>query len=78
MAEAQKEVEMSKHPLDHDHDRDEASVAKKYAQIEREQADQVTDPKVRAMTKAGHSDEEKSLASRIKKFLKIDRQRTET
>ena len=55
-----------------------ADRAKKYARVEREQADPITDPKVRAMNKGGHSDEDKSLATRIKKFLKIDRQRSDS
>ncbi len=42
---------------DHDRARDDAKVAKEYARIEREQADKATDPKVKAMVKAGHGDE---------------------
>ncbi len=33
---------MSKHPIDHDRNRDDARVAKQYARIEREQADDLT------------------------------------
>ena len=54
-----------------------AGRAKKYAQVEREQAEPTSDPKVNAMTKSAHADEDKSLTSRIKKFLKIDRQKSE-
>jgi len=65
---------MSKHPVDHDRGRDDAKVAKEYSRIEREQADRAADPKVRAMTKAAHSDEPATGDARLKSFLKIDRQ----
>ena len=55
-----------------------AKRAKKYARVEREQADPVTDPKVRAMTRGAHKDEDKAKPSRLKKFLNIDRQSTDS
>ena len=65
---------MSKHPIDHDHVRDNSQVAKQYSRIERETADKLTDPKVRAMAKAGHSDEAATEATRLRAFVKIDRE----
>lgn len=67
---------MSKHPLDHDHARDDAKVAKEYARIEREQAAGLTDPKVLRMTKDARKDEDKAAAARVTQFLKIDRKKT--
>jgi hypothetical protein len=67
---------MSKHPIDHDRARDDAKVAKQYSRIEREQADDLTDPKVRAMTKAQHEDE--APDARLRAFLKFDRERDDS
>lgn len=67
---------MGKHPIDQPRGRD-AKVAREYARVERKQAEPTSDPKVKAMTRAAHGDEDKSLVSRIRKFLKIDRQKTE-
>ncbi len=67
---------MSKHPIDHDRARDDAKVAKQYSRIEREQADDLTDPKVRAMTKAGHETE--APDARLRAFLKIDREQDDS
>jgi hypothetical protein len=66
---------MSKHPIDHDRARDDGKVAKEYARIDREQAEDVTDPKVRQMTRDAHRDEGKADNARVQKFLKIDRQK---
>jgi hypothetical protein len=74
----EKEMTMSKNPIDHDHDRDDAKVAKEYSRIEREQADEAADPKVKAMTKAAHGDEAATSDTRLKKFLKIDRETGES
>ncbi len=63
---------MSKHPIDHDRARDDSRVAKQYSRIEREQADDLTDPKVRAMTRAGHETEVDD--ARLRAFLKFDRE----
>jgi hypothetical protein len=65
---------MSKHQIDHDRARDNAKVAKQYSRIEREQADDLTDPRVRAMTKAGHKTE--APDARLRTFLKFDRERS--
>lgn len=65
---------MGKHPIDHDHERDDAKVAKEYSRIERQHASGATDPKVKAMTKAAHKDEPATQGTRVKKFLKIDRE----
>jgi hypothetical protein len=67
---------MGKHPIDHDRPRD-AKVVREYARVEREQADPITDPKVRAMTKAAHKDEPETNNRRVRKFLNIDRQKPE-
>ncbi len=67
---------MTKHPIDHDRARDDAKVAKQYSRIEREQADDLTDPKVRAMTKAGHETEADD--ARLRAFLKIDRKQDDS
>jgi hypothetical protein len=69
---------MSKHPIDHDHKRDDAKVAKEYARIEREHGAETADPKVRAMTKGAHAAEGEADATRVKAFLKIDRQKDES
>lgn len=69
---------MGKHPIDHDHERDDAKVAKEYSRIEREQASDGTDPKVQAMTRAAHKDEPAAGKTRVKKFLKIDREGSES
>jgi len=66
---------MSKHPIDHDRARNDAKVAKEYARIDREQAEDVTDPKVRQMTREAHRDEGKADSARVQKFLKIDREK---
>ncbi len=67
---------MTKHPIDHDRARDDSKVAKQYSRIEREQADDLTDPKVRAMTKAGHETEADD--ARLRAFLKIDRKQDDS
>ncbi|MEE8453598.1 MAG: hypothetical protein V3R90_02355 [Limibaculum sp.] len=67
---------MSKHPIDHDRARDDGKVAKQYSRIEREQADDLTDPKVRAMTRAGHATE--APDARLRAFLKFDRERDDS
>lgn len=59
-------------------DEETAREAREFARLEREKAEAVTDPKVRSMTRGAHKDEDKSLGSRIKKFLKIDRQKPES
>lgn len=64
---------MGKNPIDRDRHRD-SRPAREYARVEREQADPITDPKVRAMTRAAHSDEGKAEPSRLRKFLNILRQ----
>jgi hypothetical protein len=69
---------MNKHPIDHDRARDDSEVAKQYSRIEREQADDLTDAKVRAMTKAGHETEAKASDARLRAFLKIDRQQNDS
>lgn len=69
---------MSKHPIDHDHKRDDGKVAKEFTRIEREQGDEAADPKVRAMNKGAHADEGEADAARMKAFLKINRQRSES
>ncbi len=68
---------MGKHPIDQPRSRD-SKVAREYARVERQQGDPTSDPKVKAMTRAAHSDEDKSLVSRVKNFLKIDRQNPES
>lgn len=68
---------MSKHPIDHGKNGDDAKVAEEYARIEREQAEPIADPKVKAMTKATHKDEDKASAARLKKFLEIDKKKSE-
>jgi hypothetical protein len=67
---------MSKHPIDHDRARDDAKVAKHYSRIEREKADHLTDPRVRAMSKAGREDE--APDARLRAFLKFDRERDDS
>lgn len=67
---------MSKHPIDHDRARDDGKVTEAYSRIEREQADASTDPKVRAMTKAGHPAEAQD--ARLKAYLKIDREQDDS
>ena len=67
---------MSKHPIDHDRARDDSKVAKQYSRIAREKADVLTDPKVRAMTKAEHKTE--ALDARLKAFLKIEREQDDS
>jgi len=69
---------MSKHPIDHDRDRDDAKVAKEYARIEREKGGDADDPKVKAMTKAAHADEPETSGARLKAFLKIDREKDDS
>lgn len=59
-------------------DEETAREAREFARIEREKAEAVTDPKVKSMTKGAHKDEDKSVGTRIKKFLKIDRQKPES
>ena len=67
---------MSKHPIDHDRARDDAKVARQYSRIEREIADELTDPRVRAMTRAGHENE--APHARLRTFLKFDRERDDS
>jgi len=67
---------MSKHPIDHDRDRDDSKVAKQYSRIERKKAGDLTDPKVRAMTKAERKAE--APDARLKAFLKIDREQDDS
>ncbi len=67
---------MSKHPIDHDRNRDDARVARQYARIEREQADDLTDPKVKTMSRAGHDTE--APDARLRAFLKIDREQDDS
>jgi hypothetical protein len=67
---------MSKHPIDHDRARDDAKVARQFSRIEREQATGLSDPKVRAMTKAGHEADIPNV--RLKAFLKIDREQDDS
>ncbi len=67
---------MSKHPIDHDRARDDNKVAKQYSRIERKTADDLTDPKVRAMTKAAH--EAEAPDARLRAFLKFDRERDDS
>ena len=69
---------MSKHPIDHDRTRDDSKVAEKYSRIEREKAGDLTDPKVRAMTKAGHKTEPKAADARLRAFLKIDQEQDDS
>ncbi len=69
---------MSKHPIDHDRARDDGKVAKQYVRIEREQAGEAVDPKVRQLTKDAHKDEGKASAARVKRFLKIEREKAGT
>jgi len=64
---------MSKHPIDHDHGRDNGKVAQRYSRIEREQADELTDPKVRAMIKGERGDTARSTATKLESYLNIDR-----
>lgn len=70
---------MSKHPIDHDRKRDDTKVAKAYSRIEREKAGDATDPKVKVLTKSVRKAENTSEASesRVKAFLKIDRENPE-
>lgn len=66
---------MPKHPLDHDRSRDDSKVARQYTRIERETADEVTDPKVRAMAKTERQAE--APDARLKAFLKIEREQAD-
>ena len=68
---------MGKHPIDHADEGEEAKVAEEYTRIERERAEPITDPKVKALTRAAHRDEPKAAATRLKKFVKIEREKTE-
>ncbi len=65
---------MNKHPIDHERARDDSKVAEQYSRIEREQAGGLTDPKVRAMTRAGHETGAEAKDARLRAFLKIDRE----
>jgi hypothetical protein len=69
---------MSKHPIDHDHICDDGKVVGKYSRIEREQADDMTDPKVRAMIKAERDAVAESDIARLKSYMRIDRKRHDT
>ena len=67
---------MPKHPLDHDRSRDDSKVAGQYSRIERENAGDQTDPKVRAMTKTERTAE--ASDARLKAFLKIEREQADS
>lgn len=67
---------MTKHPLDHNRNRDDAKVVRQYSRIERESADDQTDPKIRAMAKAERAAEKSN--ARLKAFLKIDRKQVDS
>ena len=73
---------MSKHPIDHDRDRDDSKVAEQYSRIEREKAGDLTDPKVRAMTRAapkpGAGTGAEADETRLRAFLKIDREQDDS
>ena len=69
---------MSKHPIDHDRARDDGKVAKQYARIERQQDGGTSDPKVRAMTKAAQADIDDAEAARLKAFVKIERENSDS
>ena len=71
------EKTMGKHPIDHGRNGDDAKAAEEYARIEREHAEPITDPKVKAMTKAAHRDEERTASTRLKKFVEIERLKPE-
>lgn len=57
---------------------DTSSETREFARIEREQGEPTSDPRVKAMTRAAHRDEDKSLVTRLKQFLNIDRQHPES
>ena len=69
---------MCKHPIDHDRARDDGKVAKQYSRIARKKADDLTDPKVRAMIKAPPEVVTETSAeaddAHLRAFLKIDRE----
>ena len=67
---------MGRHPIDHDRNRDDGQVARQYARIERERADEVTDPKIRAMAKSERPAE--TTDTRLKAFLKIEREQADS
>jgi hypothetical protein len=67
---------MGRHPIDHDRNRDDGQVARQYTRIERENADTVTDPKVRAMAKSERPAE--ITDTRLKAFLKIEREQADS
>jgi hypothetical protein len=67
---------MSKHPIDHDRARDDAKVTRQYSRIEREQANDLTDPRVRALTRAAHVTE--APDARLRAFLKFDREQDDS
>ena len=67
---------MNKHPIDHHRARDDAKVARQYTRIERETAGDLTDPRVRAMTRAGHGTE--APDARLRAFLKFARERDDS
>ncbi len=69
---------MNKHPIDHDRARDDAKVARQYSRIEREKADDLTDPKVRAMTRAAPEAGTETDETRLRAFLKIDREQDDS
>jgi hypothetical protein len=71
---------MPKHPIDHDRGRATASakVASEYARIERQQAGEKSDPKVRAMLKATPTDAPEADAARLRAFLKIEREQDDS
>lgn len=65
---------MGKRPQDHDRPRDGKTV-REYARVERENADPMTDPRVRSMTKAPRSDDDKAREAR--EFARIEREKAE-
>ena len=69
---------MCRHVIDHSRARDDSKVAREYSRIEREQADAMSDPKVRAMTRGAHKDESKAIVTRLREFLRIERQGAES
>jgi hypothetical protein len=69
---------MSKHPIDHDRARDDSTAARQYSRIEREKADDLTDPKVRAMTRATPEAGAETEDFRLRAFLKIDREQDDS
>ena len=71
---------MPKNPIDHNRGRAAASakVASKYARIERQQASEQSDPKVRAMTRTTPTPSPEADAARLRAFLKIEREQDDS